>query len=333
MIRIGNNIELKHGLFLAPMAGFTDAPFRLLCQEYGAEYTTTEMVSALALVHHDEKTNALASIDAKEKNCSVQLFGSSAEALSEATGILLTDWHEKNRRLPAAIDINMGCPVKKIVFNGEGSALMKDPDKCGRIVEAVQKAAQPFQVPVTVKIRAGFDTNTKNAPAVSQAVAQAGASCIAVHARTREEMYRPGIDYDVLARVREALPSSVPVIGNGDIASAEDALKMFRETGVDGVMIGRVALGNPWLFQEITAALEGKAFEAPALPERIAVARALLREIVASSENEKAAVCSTRGRLSHFLTGIRGGAAARNQLNRALTVTEADEALLSVLTS
>jgi len=331
-MQIGN-VQLPLGLCLAPMAGFTDRPFRLLAARYGAEYTVTEMVSAKALCYGDKKTGTLCTILPEDPPTAIQIFGSEPSVMAEAAEILLERRYEggEGHTRAAAIDLNMGCPVHKIVSNGEGSRLMQSPALCGDITAAVSRVCRKKNVPVTVKIRAGWDKEQINAVEVALATAEGGAAAIAVHGRTREQMYRPGVDLTVIAAVREALPGGIPVIGNGDVASAADALLMRRETGCDGIMIGRGALGDPWLFREIAAEMTGDKAHLPTKEERIETALALLREIIAQRSDEAAGVREARGRISHFIKGFRGGSAARDTLNRVLTYGEAETALRSLL--
>lgn len=216
---------------------------------------------------------------------------------------------------PVAIDINMGCPVKKIYSSGDGSALMRDPDLCGRLVEGAKKCG----LPVTVKIRAGITAQTKNAVEVATACAEAGAFAVCVHGRTREQMYAPGVDLDIIAAVRDALPDSVYVIGNGDVKDLESAEHMVSYTGCNGVMIGREALGNPWVFAEIASGGEG--FVPPSFEERINVAKRLIREIC-DEKGEFCGVRESRGRASHFIKGLRGAAEMRAALNQAETLQD-----------
>ena len=321
--------DLKHiRLALAPMAGFTDRPFRRICAECGAEYTVTEMVSAQALTHHDRKTGRLLRLEPGDPPTAVQLFGSDPSAIGRATEILLCEMFPERGPRPAAVDINMGCPVRKICSNGEGSALMRDPSLCARIVRAASAAASPHGVPVTVKIRAGWDASHINAPEVALAVAEAGAGAVAVHARTREQMYRPGILPEVIAAVREAVGDAVPVFGNGDIASPEDAEAMLRTTGCSGLLIGRAALGNPWIFRQLSSP---DGFAPPDRKERIETALRLLREVTAEADNETAGVISCRARVGHFIRSMRGSAAIRERINRAVTLSEAESVLRDAL--
>lgn len=236
--KIGN-VELNNRLVLAPMAGVTDLPFRLLCREQGCGLLCMEMVSAKAIQYHNKNTQALLQIDERENPVSLQLFGSDPQIL----GTIAAQIEE----LPFDIlDINMGCPVPKVVNNGEGSALMKNPELVRKIVTAVSKAVQK---PVTVKIRKGFDDSCINAVEIAKIAEDSGAAAIAVHGRTRAQYYSGEADWDIIRQVREAV--SVPVIGNGDVTGPESAVQMLKETGCDAVMIGRAVRGNPWLFAQI----------------------------------------------------------------------------------
>ena len=330
-IQIGS-VSLKHGLMLAPMAGVTDRTFRLLCRRFGAEYLVSEMVSAKALCYEQlaKRREAsvggsapLAALTRDEAPMAVQLFGHEPEFMAEAAQLLESGSYRGcvSEIPPAAIDINMGCPVRKIVGNGEGSALMKDVSLAARIVEATVRAVR---LPVTVKIRAGWDASSINAPELARAVEAAGASLICVHARTREQMYSPGIDLGVIAAVKEAV--SIPVIGNGDVTSAESALRMMRESGCDGVMIGRGAMGNPWLFSELTAAMEGKPFAPPSLCERMETAIAHLDGMLAH-KGERVGLAEAKKHMAWYLSGLRGAAAAR----AAIMVAETPAAVREIL--
>lgn len=315
-------------LYLAPMAGFTDGAFRLLCRAHGADCTVTEMVSAQAMVYRDKKTAVLAAIPEGDDACAVQLFGHDPAVMGEAAAMLASGDFAgcSYAHPPIAIDLNMGCPVRKIVGSGDGSALMRDPALCGRIVAATVQAAQPYGVPVTVKIRAGWDHEHINAVEVAQACAENGAAAVTVHGRTRAQMYAPSSDNGIIRAVRRALPTEIPVIGNGDVDSPEAALAMIEETGCDGVMIGRAALGNPWLFEEIKARRAGEPFTPPTEEMRRSAAMALVRAIVADKGEERG-VREARGRAAHFIRGIRGSARMREQLNRAATLEDVREIL------
>ena len=317
------NTELKHGLMLAPMAGFTDRAMRLVCHNHGAEYSVTEMVSAKAVCYKDKKTHALAKIMSDEGPCAVQIFGSEPDIMARAAYALSSG--EEGGVPPVAIDVNMGCPVHKVFSNGEGSALMKNPDLIYKIVSAITKNVD---LPCTVKIRAGVDKEHINAVECALAAESAGAAAVAVHGRTRVEMYSGKANLDIIKNVKESL--HIPVIANGDIESGEDALHMLRYTGADGVMVGRGAIGNPFVFAEISAALSGGEYTPPTLEERIDAA--LLQLSVAVSEKgEDVAVREARKQIALYLRSFRGAALIRAQINRAERYEEVEAALRSAL--
>ena len=287
-------------LALAPMAGFTDAPFRLMCYKAGCDIAVTEMISAKAMTYRDKKTGELARLPLGDSPTAIQLFGHEPSVMAEAAVMIERadfegcDFSEK----PAAIDINMGCPVKKIALSGDGSALMKDPDLCRTIVFAI-----------------------KNAVEVARACAEGGASVVAVHARTREELYNPGIDMDIISRVRDALPPEVLVFGNGDVTDGRSALEMAEKTGCDGIMIGREALGNPWIFDEIKAYIKGEEYCEKTKKERNEAAIALVAAIV-ELKGEDRGIREARGRAAHFIRGLRGSADIRAALNSSNSFSE-----------
>lgn len=333
-IKIGN-LMLKHGLMLAPMAGVTDRSFRRLCHSYGAEYTVSEMISAKALCYEQQGkrresalmgTAPLASITADEGPIAIQLFGREPSFMAEAAKMLEASSYRgcTSEVPPVAIDINMGCPMRKITGNGEGSALMKTPKLAGEICEAVVRAVK---LPVTVKIRAGWDSESINAPEVAKILESSGASLICVHARTREQLYTPGIDLGIIEAVKRAV--SIPVIGNGDVTVAEDAVNMMAETGCDGVMIGRGAMGNPWLFSEINARLDGKEYIRPSVSERIDTALAQLDSMIAH-KGERVGLAEGKKHMAWYLSGIRGAAAARNSVMTAQDRDEIANILLKI---
>lgn len=315
------NVTLPHGLALAPLAGVSDRAFRRVCRACGADFTVSEMVSAKALCYEQRKkspkersvSGLLASVMADEVPMAVQIFGSEPDFMAEAAKMI-----EANEYIgcmsevpPSAIDINMGCPVRKVAGNGEGSALLKNPPLIGAIVSAVVKAVS---IPVTVKIRAGWDSTSVNAPEVARIIEASGASMITVHARTREQMYEPGVDRSVIKAVKEAV--SIPVLGNGDIYTAADALSMMEETACDGVMIARGAMGNPWIFSEICAALEGKNYTPPPAAERFEVALTQVREMIAE-KGERVGIAEAKKHLAWYCHGMEGAAAARGRLMQA----------------
>lgn len=316
--------KLAHGLILAPMAGYTDEPMRALCRRLGADYTVTEMVSAAALCYGDPATAALARLSDRDAPATIQLFGHDPEQMARAVQILLASDAPVR---PVAIDLNMGCPVRKIACSGDGSGLMRSPALAAAVVEAAVRAAEPFGVPVTVKMRAGWDRDSINAPELARAVAASGAAAVCVHGRTRMQMYAPSADWSVIARVRAALPPEIPVVGNGDVASAEEYFRLRRETGCDAVAIGRAALSNPWLFSEIVCALEDRPFAPPTPAQRAACAIALAHEVIACAETERGGVHMCRGRTAYFLRGLRGATQMRQKINSAETEAELADAL------
>ncbi len=324
-LRIGKT-QLKYGLFLAPMAGVTNAVFRRICREMGAEFTVTEMISAKAMHFEDRKTATLGRIFEGDVPCAVQIFGHEPDLMAEAARRLaLRDYPEGELSLPpAAIDINMGCPVHKIVSSGDGSALMRSPELAGQIVSAVVEAVAPLGVPVTVKIRSGWSGAEKNAVTLARIAEREGAAAVTVHGRTRDQMYSGASDASVIGEVKAAL--SIPVIGNGDVVDAQSALALLRETRCDGLMIGRGAFGNPWVFSEIRAALEGEDYTPPTQSERIDAAVRHLRQM-AEVRGEEPGVREARGQIAHYIKGMRGGAAVRDRINHALSVAEATAAL------
>lgn len=307
---------------LSPMAGMGDASFRRICKAHGADYMTTEMVSAKALCYGDKKTPVLAAITAEEMPIAIQLFGSDTDSMAKAAGILL-DLSAKNGVMPAAIDVNMGCPMTKVVRSGDGSALMKNPEKAAAIVAAM--TAVCGSVPVTVKLRLGWDEGSICVVEMARRLEQSGAAAICVHARTREQMYTPGIHPEYIRMVKEAV--RIPVIGNGDIFHAEDAVRMIQDTGCDGVAVARGALGNPWLFEEIHAALAGLPFTPPTNEERIEEA---LRHfcMMIEDKGERVAVAESRAAIAYYTKGMNGSARIRGLMNTAWHAEE----ILRILT-
>lgn len=323
-VKIGT-LALETGLMLAPMAGVTDAAFRGICRTTGAEYTVSEMISAKALCFEQRgkkgaptKTAALAAITSSDAPMALQLFGSDPQYMGEAAALLTSGCYRGAvpGPTPAAIDINMGCPVHKVVSNGEGSALMKTPALAAAIVTAVKKATH---LPVTVKIRAGWDAESINAVELSRALEAAGADLICVHGRTRQQFYAPSSDNGIIAAVKRAV--KIPVIGNGDIFSAADALRMYEETGCDGVMIARGALGNPFIFEEIKAALEGREYAYPTAATRLQMALNHAKALV-TLKGERIGIAEARKHMAWYSKGLRGSAAARDSLMHAVTIAD-----------
>lgn len=321
-MRIGN-AELKYGLMLAPMAGYTDRAMRLVCHKYGAEYSVTEMVSAKAVCFSDVKTHALAKIMSDEGPCAVQIFGSEPDIMAKAAEILSKG--ERGSATPLAIDINMGCPVHKVFANGEGSALMKNPDLIYKIVSAVSRA---IDIPCTVKLRAGIDDSSKNAVECALAAEAAGASLVAVHGRTRVEMYSGVADMEIIKNVKKNL--HIPVIANGDISCGADALRVLSETAADGIMVGRAAIGNPFVFSDILASLSGADFSLPTVEERIECALFQL-SVAIEEKGEALAVREARKQVALYLRSFRGAAQIRAQINRAETYRDVESALALAL--
>ncbi len=316
-IRIGT-IILPHGAVFGPMAGFTDAPCRRLMAEHGAGFTVSEMVSSRALVYHDHKTVGLLKAEPNGAPYGVQIFGEVPEIMGEAAAAI----EEYDFDF---LDINMGCPAPKIVSGGAGSKLMLDPDLCGRIVEQVRAHTSR---PVTVKMRKGWDADHITAVECAKACEQAGAELIAVHARTREQMYTPGIDSEIVAKVKAAV--HVPVLGNGDIRSAEDAVRMVEQTGCDGVMIARAALGDPWLFERVNAALEG--LPAPKEPNLQARMNALRRQVeeMVEQKGEFVAMPQARAQTMHYMKGLKGAASLRRYCCELTHLEDLDELIAAV---
>lgn len=313
-MQIGS-VLFPHGLFLGPMAGYTDFAMRTVCREMGAEGLVTEMVSAKAVVFGDRKTIPLARVSAEECPCAIQLFGHEPEVLAEAARIVAAG--VGGGVAPTMIDLNMGCPVHKIVSGGDGSALMRDPALAERIVRAVRDAVK---IPVTVKIRLGWDDAHRNAPEVARAAESGGADAVFVHGRTRTQFYAGTADYRGIGEVVRAV--SLPVIGNGDVRDAEGGARLLRESGCAGIMVGRGAVGNPFLFRTLAALLSGQPLPPPpTAAEKYAVAKRQLT-LAAKEKGESVAVLEARKHLGEYLRGIRGGSAARAEIFRAESAGE-----------
>ena len=308
-------VTLPNNLILAPMAGVTDLPFRLLCKEQGAGLLCMEMVSAKAILYKNRNTKELLTIDSRENPVSLQLFGSDPDIIA---GIA----HQIEDRPFDILDINMGCPVPKIVNNGEGSALMKDPHLVGEIV---RKTVNAIQKPVTVKIRKGFDDDHVNAVEIARIAEDAGAAAIAVHGRTREQGYSGKADWDIIRRVKEAV--SIPVIGNGDLLTAEDVIAMEEQTGCDGFMIARGAQGNPWIFKQILHYFEtGEHLEKPSFEE---VARMILRHagMLIEYKGEHVGLREIRKHAAWYTAGYPNSSHLRVAINQVESYEELEEIL------
>ena len=313
-LKIGS-VELNNPFILAPMAGVCDLPFRLLCKEKGAAMVCTEMVSAKAIYYNNKNTKELLTIDKNEGPVSLQLFGSEPKLMAEMA--------KRIEEIPFDIlDFNMGCPVPKVVNNGEGSALMKNPVLAGHIIEAMANA---ISKPVTVKIRAGFDAEHINAVEIAKIAENSGAAAITVHARTREQYYSGKADREIIRLVKEAV--SIPVIGNGDIDCYESAKHMLEFTGCDGVAIGRGAEGNPWIFEELNAKYAGLDYNKPSLAE---VKEMIMRHarMLIDYKGEYIGIREMRKHAAWYTAGFKGASKLRGCLNEASSIESLEEIIM-----
>lgn len=313
-MKIGN-IEIENCLALGPMAGVTDLPFRLLCKEQGAGLLCMEMISAKALQYNNRNTKALLEIDPRECPVSLQLFGADPDIISEQA--------KRIEELPFQIlDINMGCPVPKVVRNGEGSALMNQPKL---VYDIVYKTVRAIQKPVTVKIRKGFNDESVNAVEIARIIEEAGGAAVAVHGRTREQYYSGKADWDIIRQVKEAL--KIPVIGNGDVTSGKRAIAMMEQTGCDGVMIGRGAQGNPWIFREL---LEyERTGQIPERPSKEKIRETMLRHarLQIAFKGDYLGIREMRKHVAWYTKGLEGSARLRDDINKVESYEELEELL------
>ena len=313
-MKIGN-VNIENNLVLAPMAGVTDLPFRILCREQGCGLLYTEMVSAKAVLYNNKNTEALLEVEPEENPISLQLFGSDPQ--------IMADMAKRLEERPFDIfDINMGCPVPKIVNNGEGSALMKNPLLVGQIVEAMAKAVKK---PVTVKIRKGFNDDMINAPEIAHIVEESGGAAVAVHGRTREQFYSGKADWDIIRQGVERV--NIPVIGNGDVCSAEDVIAMEQQTGCDAVMIGRGARGNPWIFSRINEYRRTGVL--PPKPDVAEIKRMIKKhaQLQLRYKGEYLGIREMRKHVAWYTTGLKDSAALRNEVNLTESMDELFELL------
>lgn len=313
-MKIGN-LEFENNVFLAPMAGVTDLPFRRICREYGAGFVYSEMVSTKALYYKDKKTNDLLKLHPDELPAAVQIFGSDPEIMALAAENLQDSG-------ASVLDINMGCPTPKIVNNGDGSALMKNPKLAGEIVKAV---VDKSKLPVTVKIRKGWNDESVNAVEIAKIIEANGAAAVAVHGRTREQFYRGTADWDIIKEVKKAV--KIPVIGNGDIFKAHDALRMFEYTGCDAVMIGRGSQGNPFIFRQINELMTtGEVKFEPTPQDKIKEALRLVR-MLAEEKGESRGIKEARKHIAWFIKGLRANAAFKDEVFKITTLEGMEECL------
>lgn len=303
-MKIGN-VVLENNIFLAPMAGVTDLPFRILCKEMGCGLVYSEMVSAKGILHQNENTKKLLTVEQEERPAAVQLFGADPEVMSSMA--------KKIEHYPIDIlDVNMGCPAPKIVKNGEGSALTKNPALVGKIVKAMTTAQKK---PVTIKIRKGFDDSHINAVEIAKVAQENGAAAVAVHGRTREQYYSGKADWDIIKAVKEAV--EIPVIGNGDVFTPQDAKALLEYTGCDAIMIGRGAQGNPWIFQRVCHYINtGELLPEPTAEQKVEKALRHARMLIAY-KGEYIGIREMRKHISWYIKGIKGASQLRGKINTA----------------
>ncbi|MDB0440437.1 tRNA dihydrouridine synthase DusB [Clostridioides difficile] len=302
-MKVGN-LELKNKVFLSPMAGVTDLPFRLICKEQECGLLYTEMINGKALCYDDENTKKMLKIEKEEHPVAVQIFGSEPDFMGRAAEIM-------NEYPNEILDINMGCPAPKVVKNGDGSALMKNPKLAEKVLKAVVKNSNK---PVTLKIRKGWDDNSVNAVEIAKMAEACGISALAIHGRTREQYYTGKADWDIIADIKKNL--NIPVIGNGDVFTIEDSINMLDKTGCDAIMIGRGAQGNPWIFKRINHYMNtGEILPEPTLNEKISTAIKHLK-LAVEEHGEYVAVREMRKHIAWYLKGLRNSARLRDEINK-----------------
>ena len=301
-LKIGN-VELENNLILAPMAGVTNLPFRIICKDYGAGMVCTEMASAKAMFHNDQKTKRLFNTEGEKRPISFQVFGSELESIAYAVKYM--------SNFADIIDINMGCPAPKVVKNGDGSKLLLDLEKAKQIIET---AVQNSKVPVTVKFRKGWDKENIVAVEIAQIAEQAGASAVTIHGRTKSEFYTGKADWDIIKKVKQSV--HIPVIGNGDVTDEESALAMFKQTGVDGIMIGRGSFGNPWIFKNIKHYLQtGEKLPQPTNQERLQIMEKHI-QLAVEEKGEDVAIKELRKHISWYTKNLKNSSEFRNSINK-----------------
>lgn len=311
-MKIGN-IEINGLVALAPMAGVADRAFREICKEMGASYVVSEMVSSKGVSYKNERSTELMELSEIERPCAVQLFGNEPETMAVAARTAL-------KFKPNILDINMGCPAPKIVGNGCGSALMKTPKLCGEIVKSVVEVASKNNIPVTIKIRKGYDDESLNALEIAKYCEENGASGVTIHGRTAKQMYKPYADWDIIAKLKREL--NIPIIGNGDVVDGKSAKQMLEQTGCDMVMIGRASLGNPWIFKQVNEYLkDGTVIKPPTATERLNIMAEHISRIC-KYKGEKIGMKEARKHVAYYLKGFYGAAYFRNEAGKLCTYND-----------